>query len=411
MLGLLALTLSIVYGIWYCYSVIMVALLHEFGWSRSVLAGAFSLFTLMHGVANPVIGWLVGRVQPPRVVIVGALILSASLWLDSHVAEPWHLYLAFGIGTAIGVAASGWVPTLVQAQRRFPDRLGLAIGIASAGVGLGILVVVPACQLVIEVHGWRAAFRALAIACLVWIVPVATFIARTSPRHPAPQVPPRPVGPGESEVQSSRTAARPMVFEQAIRTEAFWLVIGSSIFGNICAQTMHVHQVAYLVDHGVAAIVAATVVSVVGGASICAKIGGGWASDHVDREFVYMGGAVFMMLAVLALTAVGGSPSAWGVYGYAVLLGLGYSVTASVMPAMASDRFAGPHFGTIVGMVLMAGAVGSAIGPWLAGWLFDRTGSYRVPLGIAFGCGGVAAAAGWRLRRLRLGQSAVARTA
>src|SRR5690606_20766909 len=82
-LGLLALTLALVYGIWYSYGVIMVALLGEFGWSRSLLAGAFSLFTLVHGAANPLVGWLCGRIDPPRLVVAGSVALATALWLDS----------------------------------------------------------------------------------------------------------------------------------------------------------------------------------------------------------------------------------------------------------------------------------------------------------------------------------------
>ena len=86
----------------------------------------------------------------------------------------------------------------------------------------------------------------------------------------------------------------------------------------------------------------------------------------------------------------------------AVLLGMGYSVTAAITPAMASDRFSGPSFGAIVGVGLLASAVGSALGPWLAGWLFDRTGGYAWALVMTALSGVCAAAAGWKLRRLRL---------
>ena len=401
-LGVLAFTLTTVYGIWYSYGVIMVALLREFGWSRSVLAGAFSVFTLAHGLANPLIGWLCGRMEPPRLVIAGGLLLAASLCADSFVAVPWHLYLAFGVCTAFGVAASGWVPALVQVQRHFPDRLGLALGIVSSGVGLGMLLVVPMCQLLIDAFGWRTAFRCLGLLCLAWIIPSATYLLRASPvtaradprlnRETPPLV--HAAAPGGQ--------GAPMTLARAARTLPFWLIIAAFLFGNVCAQTLHVHQVVYLVDHGIAAIVAATVVSVVGAASIVAKIFGGWISDLIGREVVYVVGIAIMIGAVFALVAVGASPSAWGAYGYAVLLGAGYSVTASVIPAMASDRFSGPHFGAIVGIGLLASAVGSALGPWLAGWLFDRTGSYAVPLAITVVCGVVAGGAGWMLRKLRL---------
>jgi MFS family permease len=182
----------------------------------------------------------------------------------------------------------------------------------------------------------------------------------------------------------------------------FWLMLAAFFFGNVCSQTLHVHQVAYLVDQGVTAIIAASVVGVVGASSIVGKTGGGWLSDRVEREFVYLAGIAILVVAVAALAALAGAPARWAIYGYAVLLGLGYSVTASLIPAMVSDRFSGPHFGTIVGVGLMGSAAGSAIGPLLAGYLFDHTGSYRLAFAIAAGCGVAAGAAGWRARTLRV---------
>jgi len=101
------------------------------------------------------------------------------------------------------------------------------------------------------------------------------------------------------------------------------------------------------------------------------------------------------------LLALGAAPTALGAYGYAVLLGVGYSATASLIPAMVSDRFSGAHFGAIVGVGLMGSAAGSALGPLLAGLLYDLTGSYTLPFLIAASCGVVAGAAGWRARTLR----------
>src|SRR5918999_2978652 len=100
-LGVIALSLAIAYGIWYSYSVILVALLAEFGWSRSVLAGAFSVFTLVHGGVNPVIGALCARFRPARVMAAGGALMGLALVADSFIAAPAHLYLAFGVFTAI----------------------------------------------------------------------------------------------------------------------------------------------------------------------------------------------------------------------------------------------------------------------------------------------------------------------
>jgi len=391
-LGVIALTLALAYGVWYSYSVVLVALLHEYGWSRSVLAGAFSVFTLVHGAVNPVVGALCDRLRPMRLMAAGGVTLGVALWTDSYISAPWHLYLSFGVLTAIAVAAAGWVPALVQVQRDFQDKLGLALGIVSSGVGIGMLLVVPLTQLLIDAYGWRTAFRVLAAICVLWIVPSSLLLHLRSPvRRPAP------------EPAAVTQKSLPVVtLAQAMRGTPFWLMLGAFFFGNVCSQTLHVHQVAYLVDQGVSALVAASVVGVVGISSIVGKTGGGWLSDRVEREFVYVAGIAIMLGAVAALVALAGAPTAWAIYGYAVLLGVGYSATASLTPAMVSDRFGGPHFGTIVGVGLMGAAVGSALGPWMAGFLFDRTGSYMLAFAIAAACGLAAGAAAWCARVLRV---------
>ncbi|HVL59665.1 MAG TPA: MFS transporter, partial [Burkholderiaceae bacterium] len=184
-LASIALTLAVVYGLWYAFSVVLVALLNEFGWSRSTLAGAFSVFMLMHGGLSPVVGALCARARPSRVMAAGGVALSIALLGVSLVAQPWQLYLSFGVVTAAAVASCGWVPSLVHVQRSFPDRLGLAMGIASAGVGVGIFVVVPAFQALIDAFGWRAAFRAFALICLLWIVPSSLLLLREPARGAA----------------------------------------------------------------------------------------------------------------------------------------------------------------------------------------------------------------------------------
>lgn len=390
-LGLIAFVLALCYGIWYAYGVFMVRLLAEFGWSRSLVAGAFSVFTLVHGFANPLLGALSDRVRPERLMAGGGVALGLTLWLDSYISTPWHLYLGFGVVTAASVAACGWAPAVVLVQRRFQDMLGLALGIVSAGVGAGMLLVVPLCQLLIDAVGWRDTFRILGVLCTACIVPAALYLARLTA---APASAPAPG-------KATRSLARSLTLREAARTGPFWLLVAAFFFGNACSQTLHVHQVAFLVDHGMAAIAAASVVGLVGLASIVGKVGGGWLSDRMDRELVLVGGLAILVASVGALFALGLVPSQAGAYGYAVMLGVGYSVTAALLPAMVGDRFGGPHFGAIVGIGLLASALGSALGPWLAGLIFDLMGSYTIALVIAAGCGVVAGVAGWMLRTLR----------
>ena len=112
-------TLGLTYGIWYSYSVFLVALLRDFGWSRSVVAGAFSLFVMVHGLSGPVLGWLVERFGPRRVIVTGA-----ALALAAETRAAWQLYLAFGVIAAAGVSSTGWVPSVILVRGWFPSRIG-----------------------------------------------------------------------------------------------------------------------------------------------------------------------------------------------------------------------------------------------------------------------------------------------
>lgn len=408
-------TLAITYGVWYAYSVFLVALLREFGWSRSVLAGAFSIFALVNGAWNPVVGWLTDRFGPQRVVMGGGAMLAAALVADSFIAEPWQLYAVFGVVTAIGVSTAGWTPAVVMVQRQFRARLGLALGIAGSGIGVGIFLIVPLCQVLIDAFGWRWAFRVLGMLAAAWIVP-ATWLAVRDPVMLPPSEPrPEhdPAGPREppADVRTrtvpargseGASGARELALGAALATAAFWLIAGAKFLGNISSQMLLVHQAAFLVDQGITPIVAASVISVVGVSSIVGKTGGGWLSDLMDREVIYVLGMGSMVLSILMLGLVAIAPSPWAAYGYAVLLGLGYSVTASLIPAMVSDRFRGRHFGAIFGVSQIGSAVGSALGSWVAGRIFDATGSYQ----LAFIGAVVTAVAGailvWIARALRL---------
>lgn len=177
-LCVIACTLAIAYGVWYSYSVILVALLAEFGWSRTVLSGAFSVFTLVHGGLNPWIGMVSARVGAAKVMALGGAAMGLTLLADSFIASPLALYLCFGVATALAVALAGWIPALVYVQREYQDRLGLSIGIVSSGVGLGMLAVVPFAQVLIDAFGWRAAFQGLGILSAAWIIPSSLWLMR-----------------------------------------------------------------------------------------------------------------------------------------------------------------------------------------------------------------------------------------
>jgi MFS family permease len=370
-------TLGLAYGFWYSYSVFLVALLREFGWSRSTVAGAFSLLVVVHGLSGPLLGWLVERVGPRAVIASGGVVLGAGLLAGAHIHAAWHLYATIGVVAALGVSAAGWVPAVVLIRAWFPLQLGTAIGITSAGIGVGIFALVPAAQLLIDALGWRWAFRVLALVMVAWIVPATLLLVRDAGGAMASIAAPDVRGVGPAPLRSSWTV------RTAVRAWRFWATGGAFFAGSAATQMLLVHQVAYLVDHGVSALAGATVVGLVGICSIGGKAGWGTLSDRIGREPTYSLAFGCVAASVAALALAGGYPRTPLPYVYAVLIGVGYAVTAPLTPAIASDLFGGPRFARIFGILHLANSLGGAIGAWSAGFIFDRTGGYALALPIS----------------------------
>jgi MFS family permease len=368
-------TLGLCYGFWYAYSVFLVAFLREFGWSRSVVAGAFSLLVVVHGFTGPLLGWLVERFGPRAVIAAGGGVLAAGLLAGAHVEAVWQLYLAFGVLAALGVSAAGWVPSVVLIRGWFPARVGTAIGVASAGIGVGIFALVPFAQLLIDGWGWRWALRVLAVLMAAWIVPATLLLVREA-RAAAPAAPSVPAA-------LRPPPRRSWTLSTAARTWRFWATGAVFFAGSAATQMLLVHQVAYLVDHGVPALVGATVVGVVGVASVAGKAGWGTLSDRIGREPTYSLAFACVAASVGLLALAGAHPRTLLPYGYAVLIGVGYAATAPLTPAVASDLFGGPQFARIFGALHLANSLGGALGAWVAGWIFDVTASYALALPIA----------------------------
>ncbi len=364
-------TLVLMYGVWYGYSVFLVTLLREFGWSRSLVAGAFSTFVMVHGLLGPVIGWLLRLFGPRRLIMAGAILMGVAVFLMAETTQWWHLYLAFGLIAAVAMSLSGWIPSVVLVGGWFPDRIGTAIGIMGSGIGVSIFALVPLAQLLIETFGWRWAYRILAVAIVAWVLPATFILIQDPPLVERPATPTASRAPaGRGSVMAYWTLAR------AVRSWRFWGIAGAYFTGNFVTQMLLIHQVVYLVDHGVPVMTAATLGGTVGLVSIAGKIGWGALSDRTTRPLAY--GLAFACVAasIGGLVLSGRYPTSSLPLLYALLIGVGYAAMAPLPPAMASDLFAGPSFSMIFGTLYTMGGLGLAAGTWSAGWIFDVSGSY-----------------------------------
>ncbi len=371
-------TMALLYGLWYSYSVFLVALLEEFGWSRSVTAGAFSTFALVHAGVGPFFGPIAERFGPRRVILFGGCVLAIGLFLAGQTSQPWHLYLAFGIIAAVGIGFSGYVPLVILVRGWFPTRIGTAVGLATAGISMGIALLIPVCQFLIDEFGWRWALRVLAAAVVGWLVPATLWLLRECPQAETFRSP-KPAG------ERPLTPAPYWTLSLALQSGRFWGLCLVLFTSNTAITLFMVHQVVYLVDHGVSPMVAATVGGIVGLTSLAGKAGWGYLMDRTLRELVYTLACVSFALSIGGLVLAGAYPLSILPYLYAVVLGVGYAITAPFAPAAASALFGGPGFSTIFGSIHISLGLGTAAGAWAGGKIFDVTGSYAAAFWGALG--------------------------
>ncbi len=380
--------LSLAFGVRLSFSVFFEALTRsgELAWSRADTAGVFSITMVLALVLTGPVGWLLDRLGPGRVYLLGLGLLASGLVLTSRVQTLPQFYLAYGVWTGAGIAVLGLAIHAATISRWFSSqgRRGLAIGLAFSGTGMGILVLAPMVERIIALHGWRIAYLALAgLVALVGFPVVWLFL------HDTPQVlglwpegvGPDPPGSPSGAPQGTAAASGQEVswtWSQAARTGSFWLLLAAGTFSLFTLRMVTVHQVAYLVDRGIPRLTAAAVLGMGGLVTAVSFALFGQLSDRIGREGAFYLGSLAHILALSVLLSLrADTPPVW-LYLYPLLWGMGEGSRSSLLSAMASDTFRGPALGAIVGSLGAAFGLGAATGSWLGGWIYDRTGSYTL---------------------------------
>lgn len=398
------LTLGVAFGVWYSFSVLYIAIINDFGWQRATTAGIFSLFTISHYLCAFLTGWLIDRFGPRLVIPFGALWLAISLAMLTRASNIWDFYLIYGIMAAIGVSLIGFVPHATFLPRWFSRRRGLAIGLAMAGVGVGMLTIPPFMQHLISQYGWRHAYKILAIIVL-FVIPINLFFQRRDPAQVG-------LHPDNIKINSDRNhnaeetilidkaeslngqtaknqrqlsadsriidpewAATNWTSRQALKTNRFWYLAAGFFLGPFAIQGVLLHAVAGLVDGGMSAKTAAATFGFLGICGSVGKITLGFFGDRWNRETANTVGMVAATIGVSALAAMKFQPQLLP-WIFAICFGFGYGAVAPLFPSIAADIFQGEHFGRIFGLLSLNLGFGGAAGAWFAGFIFDQSGSY-----------------------------------
>jgi len=361
------------------FGVFFVAMLDTFGWSRAVTAGAISLAIIFEGACLPFVGGLIDRIGGRKTLIGGGLVLAVGLSLASTISSIWQFYFWIGIVSAAGIALIGMVPHVAIITREFPQRRGTALGIAWAGGGVGIVLLVPATQLMISNWGWSAAYVGLAvITAMLVIPPVPLFLPAST--SVAPKKAPTPNVQAEKQLETDWTVKR------ALANRAFWLLFIARTLASMGNQIIVTHQIAHAIDVGYAKVFAASIFGLMGVISIGGRILFGYLADVMKREVVFTWVQIISAVGILALLGMHDASMPWLLYLYAVCYGLGQGSRALVLSAISADIFHGKHFGAIFGYFTFSIGLGGATGAWLGGFLFDITHSYAVSFWASLAC-------------------------
>jgi MFS family permease len=358
------------------FGVFLKPLSQEFGWSRTQLSLAFSLFTLGLTLTLPLIGRFVDRFGARRVILPATLLFGVSVFSLAFLsAHLWHLYAVYLL---LGVVGSGTtpVPYTKVIARWFNRQRGLALGLAAATFSLSGSLMPPLAQTLIATVGWRSAYEILGFLAVGITIPAVGLLLKESPQIMG-LAPDGETGE-QAQVSMQRDSEEGMSFQEARHTVTFWCMGSAFFLISVCFHGYAIHLVPLLTDRGFSAQHAAMVASLAGMAMLIGKVGIGYLLDRFFAPVV--AGCFFGGFAVGLLLLWSGA--AGGVVFVAVaLVGLGLGAELDVMPYVVSRYFGLRAFGEIYSYTFALFTLGGVVGPPLMGAGFDATGSYSLVLG------------------------------
>jgi len=331
------------------------------GWSRGAISSVALLNWIAMGLGSFVWGTLSDRIGTRAVAVAGGLLLGLGLVLSSQVQALWQLNLTFGVMVGFAVGAF-YAPLTSTATKWFTARRGLAVGLVSSGIGVGILAIAPLARALITAWDWRVALLVIGDLAWVVVVPVALLIREQ----------PGDVGAAAMGGAAARTG-RDYSPQQVLATPQFW-AIALTHFACCAAHSGPIfHMVTHATDQGIGPMAAATALGVSGLSSIAGRLGGGLLADRFGAKKTLLSGLALqaaMIVLYLYVREIG------PFYALAVVFGVAYGGVMPLYALVTREYFGEKVMGAAYGAVFLISTLGMGLGSFAGGVLYDRLGSY-----------------------------------
>ncbi|MBP1713039.1 MAG: transporter [Deltaproteobacteria bacterium] len=375
-------SMILIYGIRHSFAVFFSPILEEFRWSRGDIAMMMSLNILIYGFLAPLAGGLADRWRPRVLIPIGIIILGVATAGCAFATRLWHFYFLFGFLMSIGSAFSGWPIFAPALMNWFTKRRGLVLGLGQMGGGLSFVYSIFV-EFTIRNLGWRHAFLALSFILMASLLPLLFWLFFYRPQDKGMTAygaedfqPPQP----QPWVERKRERSVPPLgggLREVLKTQQLWFLVASyALYWGIAGYMVMAHQVRFLQDKGFSSVFSASIFALLGIMIFLGQLSA-FLSDWLGREKTHSLATCLSIGGLGALLGVNDTSQVWLLYTFAVLFGYGGGLATPVTYAASADIFHGRHFGMVGGLLLGGMGVGSVLGPWLGGYLFDISGSYK----------------------------------
>jgi len=356
-------------GTYISYGVFFNQLSSEFGWSRATISGASSAAFFLMGLLGIFVGRLNDRIGPRKVMTVTSSFFGLGLLLMSRLDAVWQLYLFYGVIFGIGLSSID-VIALSTTARWFVKKRGVMTGIVKVGTGMGQLMIPLAASMLIKSYGWRTSYLIIGVAGFLLLVSITQLLRRD----------PSQMGlllnyEKKMSMDNPGLIRVGLSLHEAVHTRQFWMICAVNLVIVFCLMIIMVHIVPYARDIEVSALRAASVLSTIGGVSMIGRFITGIAIDRIGSKRVIIVCFILLMVELLWLQMAN---DLWMLYLFAVFYGITHGGFFTAISPIVAEFFGISAHGVLFGIVAFSGTIGGAIGPFVAGYIFDITAGYSL---------------------------------